>query len=128
MLSVYLKSSHASVSRVLRFVVLAGILLMAAYVASFWYPTRQEKAVAKVSQVGREFTPGHLDLQRGDTVEIVNDDADFTHHTYINSESLTFDSGDQAPGRSVDIRFSKPGAFEVLCGVHPKMRLTVTVQ
>lgn len=81
-----------------------------------------------VSQRDREFNPGQLTIQRGDRVRIVNDDGDLTHHAYIASDLFKFDSGDQAPGRDVNITFSVPGTFNVLCGIHPKMRLTVTVK
>ncbi len=80
-----------------------------------------------VSQRGREFNPRALTLQQGDEVRIVNDDEDLTHHAYISSKQFSFDSGDQQPGRNVDIAFTRAGTFDVLCGIHPKMRLTVTV-
>jgi plastocyanin len=40
---------------------------------------------------------------------------------------LIFDSGDQQPGTRTDITFATPGDFEVLCAIHPKMRLVVHV-
>ena len=122
------RHSHIPLGRIRWLVILAACLLAAVYFGSFWYRVSPEQAVVEVSQRGREFRPGHLDLNRDATVDIVNDDADFTHHTYIASEQFSFDSGDQAPGRSVAIKFSKPGIFDVLCGIHPKMRLTVTVR
>ena len=81
-----------------------------------------------VSQRDREFKPGELTVKTGDVVRIVNDDGDLTHHAYVSSPKFNFDSGDQAPGRDVNITFDVPGTFNVLCGIHPKMRLTVKVQ
>jgi len=80
-----------------------------------------------VSQHGREFRPGLLDIQRGDVVRVVNDDEDLPHHAYVASERFKFDSGDQEPGHDVDIPFTVAGTFSVLCGIHPKMHLTVHV-
>jgi plastocyanin len=65
---------------------------------------------------------------RGDTVIIVNDDADLRHHAYIDSDKFRFDSGDQEPGSKTSIAFTVAGTFEVLCAIHPKMKLSVHVQ
>ena len=81
----------------------------------------------QVSQRGREFRPGQLDVKRGDIVSIVNDDEDLSHHAYVASGQFNFDSGDQEPGHDVEIPFTTAGTFNVLCGIHPKMRLVVAV-
>lgn len=86
------------------------------------------RASIRVSQVGREFKPDRLTLAQGGSVRVANDDADLTHHAYVASAKFSFDSGDQAPGRDVEITFSVPGTFQVLCGIHPKMRLSVFVR
>jgi plastocyanin len=81
-----------------------------------------------VTQKGQQFNPGYLSIQRGETVEIINDDGELIHHAYIDSKAFSFDSGDQEPGSSTDIAFTVAGDFVVLCGIHPKMRLDVTVK
>jgi plastocyanin len=81
-----------------------------------------------VSQKGREFHPGTIAIKRGETIEIVNDDGDLLHHAYIDSPKMTFDSGDQQPGSKTDVTFPTGGDFDVLCAIHPKMKLTVHVQ
>ena len=81
-----------------------------------------------VSQKGREFTPGQMTIKRGETIEIVNDDGDLLHHAYIDFEKFSFDSGDQQPGSKTDITFPVTGKFDVLCAIHPKMKLEVHVQ
>ncbi len=80
-----------------------------------------------VSQKDQIFTPAELDIKKGETVEIVNDDGDLLHHLYVDSKRLQFDSGDQEPGAKVDITFPATGTFDVLCGIHPKMKLVVRV-
>ncbi len=81
-----------------------------------------------ISQKGREFHPGDMKIKRGDTIEIVNDDGDLLHHAYIDSPKFSFDSGDQQPGSRTDITFPIAGDFDVLCAIHPKMKLVVHVQ
>ena len=81
-----------------------------------------------ISQKGREFHPGDVTIKRGESIQIVNDDADLLHHAYVDSEKFTFDSGDQKPGSVTPVTFPVAGDFDVLCAIHPKMRLVVHVQ
>jgi plastocyanin len=80
-----------------------------------------------ISQKGRQFHPGEISIKRGDTLQILNDDGDLLHHAYVDSPKFAFDSGDQQPGSRTDITFPASGDFEVLCAIHPKMRLVVHV-
>ena len=80
-----------------------------------------------VSQRGRAFHPGAMSIKRGDTLQIVNDDGDLLHHAYVDADGFSFDSGDQPPGSKTNISFTKSGVFTILCGIHPKMRMVVTV-
>ncbi|MGB5183614.1 MAG: hypothetical protein WBO12_15705 [Xanthobacteraceae bacterium] len=80
-----------------------------------------------ISQKGRQFHPGEISIKRDETLQVINDDGDLLHHAYIDSPKFAFDSGDQQPGSRTDITFSTPGDFEVLCAIHPKMRLVVHV-
>ncbi|MEA1832485.1 plastocyanin [Methylobacterium durans] len=80
-----------------------------------------------VSQKGRAFQPGSLTIQRGETVVIVNDDSDLLHHLYVESDAFSYDSGDQVPGSRTAVTFPQTGMFQVLCGIHPKMKLNVRV-
>src|SRR5258705_10096893 len=65
----------------------------------------------QVSQRGRDFQPNQISIQRGDTLRIVNDDADLLHHAYVSSEKFNFDSNDIEPGGKVDIKFPVAGDF-----------------
>ncbi len=81
-----------------------------------------------VSQKGRIFQPSEITIQRGEAIQIINDDADLLHHAYIDSDKISFDSGDQKPGSMTSITFRLPGTFNVLCAIHPKMLLVVHVK
>ena len=102
--------------------VLTGAALIAAGAAALAGNTHA------ISQKGRAFQPKEIAIARGDSLNIVNDDGELLHHAFLRSPDLSFDSGEQNPGQSITIAFAKAGAYEVLCGIHPKMRLTVTVK
>ena len=80
-----------------------------------------------VSQKGKVFSPAEIKVPVGTTVRINNDDR-VLHHVYIESPVFEFDSGEQPPGRSVEINFAKDGTFAVRCDIHPKMLMKVHVQ
>lgn len=81
-----------------------------------------------ISQAGRIFSPREITIRKNETIQIVNDDGDLLHHVYIDSDRMTFDSGDQKPGSKTNITFTSAGDFNVLCAIHPKMKLTVHVR
>ena len=81
-----------------------------------------------ISQKGQAFSPGEVAIQRGEKIRILNDDGDLRHHAYIDSEKLSYDSGDQEPGSQTEIAFPSLGDFTVLCAIHPKMKLVVHVR
>ena len=81
-----------------------------------------------VSQKGREFSPSDVTIKRGEAVQIVNDDADLLHHAYVDSNKFSFDSGDLVPGSKTSITFPVAGTFDVLCAIHPKMKLVIHVK
>lgn len=80
-----------------------------------------------VSQRAQQFAPNHIAVVRGTTVRILNDD-DVTHHVFVDSPQMTFDSGEQPVGAAVELRFDEPGTFDVQCAIHPTMLLRVTVE
>jgi plastocyanin len=87
----------------------------------------QAQSEIVVSQKGRMFHPNEISIKRGASILIVNDDADLLHHAYVDSNAFKFDSGDQEPGSKTKITFSAAGTFDVLCAIHPKMKLMVHV-
>jgi plastocyanin len=80
-----------------------------------------------ISQQGKVFSPGEVTIATGSVLRIANDD-EVLHHVYIESPTLNFDSGEQEPGRTVAIRFDRPGTYVAKCAIHPKMHLNVIVQ
>ena len=84
--------------------------------------------VGAVTQSHRMYQPPDIEVARGGTIQFFNDDGELLHHVYLTSPSFSFDSGEQAPGKTIEVRFTVAGSFTVLCGIHPKMRLAVTVR
>ncbi len=97
-----------------------------ALVLGAWAASAAETAA--VTQSKRMFQPQQVEVARGGTIRFVNDDGQLLHHVYTTSPIFSFDSGEQAPGQAIEERFNIAGTFIVLCGIHPKMRLAVTVR
>lgn len=105
---------------------LAMAACIAVSTACGWASADTPEAV--VSQKNRKFNPMSVDLVKGGALVIVNDDGDLLHHAYVESDTFSYDSGDQQPGSRARIVFPVVGDFKVLCGIHPKMKLVVHVK
>lgn len=98
-------------------------------VSTYWLLGSQNSStIYPVRQKGRVFSVDSIDIEKGDIIRIINDDGNLRHHAFIRDDRFSFDSGDQEPGSTTDIPFTKSGTFSVLCGIHPKMKLIVNVQ
>ena len=96
--------------------------------AAGWSLRALAAAAAEVTQRNRAFQPSVVEVARGDTVSFVNNDGDLVHHVQSKSDGFAFDTGEQPGGTRSDVRFTKPGSFTVLCGIHPRMKMTVNVR
>jgi plastocyanin len=84
-------------------------------------------AVHRIVQKGRAFAVSEITIPRGDTLLFTNED-EFLHQIYVDSPGMSFDSNEQPPGQTIEVKFPRPGVFAVRCHVHPKMLLTVHAQ
>lgn len=80
-----------------------------------------------ITQKGRAFRPRQVEIAAGTTLEFNNED-EFIHQIYVDSEALDFDSAEQHPGEKVLVKFPGSGTFPVRCHIHPKMLLRVNVK
>ena len=80
-----------------------------------------------VTQKDRDFDTHSLTIAVGDTVEFINEDP-FLHQIYTERPGFSFDSDEQSPGELISVRFSAAGTYDVRCGIHPRMLLTVHVE
>ena len=85
------------------------------------------EALTSITQKERAFSVTNATIAAGSTIRFVNDD-EFVHQIYVSSPDFSFDSAEQDPGQSLDLRFSVAGTFEVRCHIHPKMLLRVDVR
>ncbi|MEK0083706.1 cytochrome c peroxidase [Benzoatithermus flavus] len=84
-------------------------------------------ATGTVRQKDKRFAPGHIRIAAGERLTVVNDDSR-THNVRVSDPRLAFDSGAQDPGQSIALSFAEPGRYQLFCGIHPAMRLTVEVE
>jgi len=83
--------------------------------------------VSQVTQKNKAFSPTSVRVTTGETLRIVNDDTR-PHNVRVFDPRLEFNSGLQEPGETATITFGSSGTFEVFCGIHPSMKLSVTVE
>lgn len=79
----------------------------------------------QIIESGKKFSTKKLEISVGDTVTFVNSDA-IKHNITI--KKMKYNSGLQDPGQNIDVLFDKQGKFKVRCGIHPKMKVSVTVK
>ena len=79
-----------------------------------------------VDQKNLRFSASSLTVARDHLIEFDNSD-DTWHNVTIVGDGLMLSSGLQAPGEPFKVRLGKPGVYNVTCGLHPKMKMTVVV-
>ena len=79
-----------------------------------------------VGQKGRVFAPDSMSIKKGATVTFVNDDT-VPHNIFSTSKGNEFNLGSQSPGASTDVRFNEVGDTLIMCAIHPRMKLTLTI-
>lgn len=106
----------------------AVFLVIAMVMSHFVYKSRSTSMpTVTVVQRDRHFYPDRLTIMPETVLHIVNDDR-FTHHVYVKSPFMNFDSGDNPIGAAVDVEFDHAGTYDVQCAIHPFMHLWVTVK
>lgn len=80
-----------------------------------------------ITQKGRVFTPGSMTIKGGENVLFQNDDS-VSHHIYSATKGYEFNLETMKPGQKASRAFSKSGRVDVRCGLHPGMRLIMTVE
>jgi plastocyanin len=80
-----------------------------------------------VGQQGLRFSSAELTVTKGQVVIFVNNDTT-SHNIMVVGEGLSINGGLQRPGAEFRVPFSKAGTYAVSCGIHPKMKLAITVK
>jgi plastocyanin len=79
-----------------------------------------------ITQKGRAFSSESITIKKGDSLTFVNDDT-VPHNIFSTSKGNEFNLGSQSPGASTDVTFKEPGEVQVICAIHPRMKMTVIV-
>ena len=94
----------------------AGVLLISAAAV----PDR------RIGQKGRMFSQENVTVPRGVAVQFVNDDT-VPHNIMSLTPDNEFDLGSQMPGSVTPVTFDRAGIVAVVCAIHPRMHMTITV-
>ena len=81
----------------------------------------------EIVQKGRAFLLREVEVARGEAVRFVNGD-EYPHQINIRGPGVAFDSNLQGPEETIEFLAPGAGTFEVRCGVHPRMRMTLRVR
>ena len=79
-----------------------------------------------IHQQGRVFGPDNVTIKKGDALSFVNDDT-VPHNIISTSKGNEFNLGSQPPGAATDVTFKESGEAQVICAIHPRMKMTVKI-
>jgi len=83
--------------------------------------------VHTVDQRGLAFSVARMTIRKGEVVRFSNHDAT-PHNILISAGGKLINSGLQQPGVDFKAPFARSGAYQVTCGIHPKMKMEVVVE
>lgn len=114
--------------RTSRFILTATPALTAAGALLLMAPLLMAADVAGrvVHQKGRAFSAGAMTVARGEPVVFLNDDT-VPHNIMSMTADNAFDLGAQPPGSATPVSFDRAGVVVVICAIHPRMRMVITV-
>jgi plastocyanin len=67
-----------------------------------------------------------MTIKKGEAITFLNDDS-VPHNIMSASKGNEFNLASQPPGTSTDVTFKGAGDVQVLCAIHPRMKMTVKV-
>jgi plastocyanin len=83
-------------------------------------------ATQVIHQQGRAFSSESITVKKGEAVTFLNDDT-VPHNIMSASKGNEFNLGSLPPGSSTDVAFKDDGDVQVICAIHPRMKMTVKV-
>ena len=79
-----------------------------------------------VNQKGRVFSMETVAIKKGGALTFFNDD-NIPHNIMSASAGNEFNLGSQKPGTATDVTFKTAGDVQVICAIHPRMKMMVSV-
>lgn len=104
----------------------AALVLWVALGAMHFPWTALAAGMVEVAQKGRAFAVREVEVARGGMLRFTNED-DFPHQIHVKGPGMDVDSPLQNFGEAINVAFPTAGTFDVRCGVHPRMRMSVRV-
>ena len=83
-------------------------------------------ATEVIHQQGRVFSVESVTIKKGEMLTFLNDDS-VPHNIMSTSKGNEFNLGSQPPGTSTDVTFKEAGEVQVICAIHPRMKMMVKV-
>jgi plastocyanin len=83
-------------------------------------------AERSIIQKDKSFSESLLSIRKGDALLFVNYD-NVVHNVMSTSRGNEFNLGSQPPGVATPVTFNTAGRIDVICAIHPRMRLTINV-
>ena len=80
-----------------------------------------------VDQNHLQFNLSAVKMKVGDRIRFNNSD-ETSHNILISLGGARTNSGLQKPGEPFEVPMVREGTYQVTCGIHPEMRLAVTVR
>jgi plastocyanin len=79
-----------------------------------------------ITQKGRLFSSDSVTIKKGESLTFANDDS-VPHNIISTSKGNEFNLGSQPPGSVTDVTFKQAGEARVICAIHPRMKMSVTI-
>ena len=79
-----------------------------------------------IHQKGKVFSAAEMAIKKGDTVMFLNDD-NITHNVLSTTPGYDFNLGAIGPGHSTPVTFTKAAVVDIICAIHPGMKMQVKV-
>lgn len=79
-----------------------------------------------ISQKGKVFSETDITIKVGDTLSFLNDDT-IAHNVISMSPGNQFNLGSIKPGLSTPVTFKNAGSVQIICAIHPSMKMQVQV-
>ncbi len=83
--------------------------------------------ITNIDQKGLAFSAPTVTVAKGDILNFTNSDTT-SHNITISGDGVSLNSGLQQPGVAFKAPMMKEGTYQVVCGIHPKMKMTVIVK
>lgn len=80
-----------------------------------------------ITQKGKRFSKVFLKVENNDIIRFVNDDS-VKHQISFSHKGRTHQLDELNPGKAQEIAVNKSGLFDITCGYHPDMKLTIFVR